>query len=70
MCVSHCRQREKKALDQATLQAKRVNANVTIEAQCIFDALSKTLPCTWQDKTIVVLVGVVWSVLISFYSIS
>lgn len=50
--------REKKALELAAQQAERVNKDVSMEAQCIFDALSKTLPCDWQGNTIVVLVSV------------
>ena len=57
--LEKCRHREKKALEAAQQQAERVNAGVTTEAQCIFEALSKTLPCVWQDKTIVVLVSMV-----------
>eukprot|EP00967_Tisochrysis_lutea_P030379 scaffold35661_cov20-Tisochrysis_lutea.AAC.2 len=53
--LEKCKLREKKALEQAAQQAKRVNSGVTTEAQCIFEALNKTLPCEWQDKTIVVL---------------
>jgi len=53
-----CKQREKKALEQAHTQARRVNDRVATEVQCIFDAVSKTLPCEWQGDTMVVLVSV------------
>lgn len=53
--IARCRLREQHAVQAAELDAARINVDATEEGQTIFDALSKTLPCRWEHKTIIVL---------------
>ena len=38
-----------------TMQTDNIGENVTEEAQEIFDALARTLPCRWKNQEIIVL---------------
>ncbi|CAG8644243.1 12807_t:CDS:2 [Funneliformis caledonium] len=47
--------REIQAVKETQAALARIGVGVTQEAQDIFDALSKTLPCRWSKETIIVL---------------
>ncbi|KAJ2126973.1 hypothetical protein IW136_006523 [Coemansia sp. RSA 678] len=47
--------RKARALVQAKERASRIGVGVSEHAQSIFEALSKTLPCRWDQNSIVVL---------------
>ncbi|KAJ1877753.1 hypothetical protein H4R99_004205 [Coemansia sp. RSA 1722] len=51
--------RKKRSLMQAQERASRIGVGVTDVAQSIFEALSRTLPCRWDQSKIVVLDEVV-----------
>jgi hypothetical protein len=42
-------------LQAAKADWDKIGVGVTAEAQLIFDALNKTLPCTWNQKKIIVM---------------
>ncbi|CAO3682665.1 unnamed protein product [Umbelopsis vinacea] len=53
--IDQLNQREREAVKLAGQQAARIGVGVSKEAQAIFDALSKTLPCRWAKDSIVVM---------------
>ncbi|KAG0163760.1 hypothetical protein DFQ28_011205 [Apophysomyces sp. BC1034] len=53
--LDQLRAREADTLKSLRQQMAKMGVGVTKEAQEIFDALSKTLPCRWSNETIVVL---------------
>jgi len=56
--VQRCRDREERAVQAAAVEAAKVGNNVTAEAQQVFNALAKTMPCTWKGRDIVVMTDV------------
>ncbi|OZJ06725.1 hypothetical protein BZG36_00388 [Bifiguratus adelaidae] len=59
--LDRVRAREAAAVKEAQQRLARIGEGVTTEAQDIFDALSKTLPCRWAKDSIVVLDEVIIS---------
>jgi hypothetical protein len=53
--LQRCLDREEKALRAAISESAKLGVGVTREAQQIFNALAKTLPCRWDGKVIAVL---------------
>jgi len=52
--IARIRSKEAAVLRTLREEAARIGVGVTEEAQDIFNALSKTLPCRWKQDTIVV----------------
>ncbi|KAG2188987.1 hypothetical protein INT44_004129 [Umbelopsis vinacea] len=59
--IDQINQREAEAIKLASQQAARIGVGVSKDAQAIFDALSKTLPCRWAKDSIVVMDEVIIS---------
>lgn len=53
--AQRCKDREVKALQAAQAEAAKTGVGVSNEAQQVFDALSKTMPCQWKQQNIVIL---------------
>ncbi|KAL3147660.1 hypothetical protein ABBQ32_002413 [Trebouxia sp. C0010 RCD-2024] len=53
--MQRCRDRESKALQAAQAEAAKTGIGVSTEAQQVFDALSKTMPCHWRQQSIIIL---------------
>jgi hypothetical protein len=49
------KEREERAVRAAQLEASKIGTGVSEQAQAVFDAVSKTMPCRWDGQTIVVL---------------
>lgn len=52
--MGRIRAKEASAVADARKDAARINTNVSTDAQKIFNALAKTLPCRWENETIVI----------------
>lgn len=57
--VAIVEKREMAASKEAALRAAKIGVGVSEMAQEVFEALSKTLPCRWHDKHIIVMDEVV-----------
>jgi len=53
--ISRIRNKASNALKTMKDEAARIGVGVSEEAQGIFNALSKTLPCVWKEDTIIIL---------------
>lgn len=52
--MAKLRTKEAAAIADARKEASRIGVGVSPQAQLIFNALSKTLPCRWDNDTIVI----------------
>ncbi|CAO1613257.1 unnamed protein product [Sympodiomycopsis kandeliae] len=59
--VAVAEKREMAASKEAALRASRIGVGVTENGQDVFEGLSKTLPCRWHEKLIIVLDEVILS---------
>lgn len=59
--IARLRNKEASTLRELEIESERIGIGVTKEAQQIFNALSKTYPCHWQNQNIVVFNEVVIS---------
>lgn len=57
--LSAANKREKKATQEAVNALNRIGTDVSPKAQSIFNALSKTMPCEWRNKEIIVVSTIV-----------
>lgn len=48
--LQRAKEREARALKQAQADLAKVGVGVTREAQALFDALAKTMPCEWRQQ--------------------
>jgi len=53
--LDRCEKREKRSLEDAQKRAELIGIGVTREAQSVFEALAKTMPCKWDETKIIVL---------------
>lgn len=53
--VTRCMAREEAAVRRAQEQSGNIGVGVSDEAQDVFDALAKTMPCAWDGRDIVVM---------------
>ena len=52
--INRSRLKEERALQDAEKSLHKIGKDVSREAQDIFEALDKTMPCIWRDKEIIV----------------